>query len=158
MAVLAGALDSVRMHVHAEADLDATDNRGRSPLILAVSRGHLDICKLLLDAGADPTTKDYEGNDALAVARERGEAAVVQMLQRACSSTAENQDTDNEIDRDRWVSEPLNGRSLDRLAGTSETFEEIAARTLTDVQSKCDSERRESAEETVSGPARKSVV
>ena len=140
------------MHVHAEADLDATDNRGRSPLILAVSRGHLDICKLLLDAGADPATKDYEGNDALAVARERGEAAVVQMLQRACNSTAENQDTDNEIDRDRWVSEPLNGRSLDRLAGTSETFEEIAARTLTDVQSKCDSERRESAEETVSGP------
>ena len=140
------------MHVHAEADLDATDNKGRSPLILAVSRGHLDICKLLLDAGADPTTKDYEGNDALAVARERGEAAVVQMLQRACSSTAEYQDTDNEIDRERWVSEPLNGRSLDRLAGTSETFEEIAARTLTDVQSKCDSERRESAEETVSGP------
>ena len=139
------------MHVHAEADLDSADNKGRSPLILAVSRGHLDICRLLLDAGADPTTKDYEGNDALAVARARGEAAVVQMLQRACSSTAEYRDTDNQIDRDRRVSEPLNGRSLDRMAGTSETIEEIAARTLTDVQSNWDSERHESAEDTVSG-------
>lgn len=152
MAVLAGALDSVSMHVHAEADLDAADNKGRSPLILAVSRGHLDICRLLLDAGADPTTKDYEGNDALAVARARGDDAVVRMLQRACSSTAEYQETDNEIDRDRRVSEPLNGRSLDRMAGTSETIEEIAARTTTDVQTECDSERRESEEDTVSGP------
>lgn len=140
------------MHVHAETDLDAADNKGRSPLILAVSRGHVDICRLLLDAGADPTTKDYEGNDALAVARARGEAAVVQMLQRACSSTAEHQETDNEIDRDRPVSEPLNGRSLDRMAGAPETIEEIAARTLTDVQTECDSERHESEEDAASGP------
>ena len=65
MAVLAGALESVRMHLHAEPDLEATDNQGRSPLILAVSKGHRDICRLLLQAGADPTTKDNEGNDAL---------------------------------------------------------------------------------------------
>lgn len=139
------------MHVHAEADLDAADNKGRSPLILAVSRGHFDICRLLLDAGADPTTKDYEGNDALAVARARGEAAVVQMLQRACSSTAEYQETDNEIDRDCRGPEPLNGRSLSRMASASETIEEIAARKATDVQTECDSERRESEEDTVSG-------
>ena len=140
------------MHLHAEPDLEATDNQGRSPLILAVSKGHRDICRLLLQAGADPTTKDNEGNDALAVARARGETAVVKLLQRACSPTAEHQDDDNEINRGRSNAEPLNGRSLDRTGGTTETIEEIAARTFTDVERGSDAERRESVDETVSGP------
>ena len=86
MALLAGAVESVRMHLRADTDLDATDSRGRSPLILAASRGHLDVCRLLLEAGADPTSKDHAGTDVLAAARSRGHSAVVELLNRALIS------------------------------------------------------------------------
>lgn len=92
MAVLSGAAESVRMHLRAGADLDATDSHGRSALTLAVSRGHLDICELLLEAGADPTIKDNEGKDALAVARSLGETGVVELLHSAGTPTAEHRD------------------------------------------------------------------
>ena len=128
MAVLAGALESVRMHLRAGTDLEATDNQGRSPLILAVSRGHLDVCKLLLEAGADPTREDNEGNDALAVARSRGEIAVAELVQRAGISPAKFRDDNNEINRNRADEGQLNGRSLGRIGITVEKTEQIAAR------------------------------
>src|SRR5690348_8104012 len=64
MAVLTGALESVRLHLRAANDVDAVDEKGRSALILAASKGHLEICRLLLEAGADPALKDRDGNDA----------------------------------------------------------------------------------------------
>ena len=126
MAVLAGAVESVRMHLCAGTDLDATDTQGRSPLILAVSRGHLDVCKLLLEAGADPATKDNEGNDAHAVARSRGETAVAELLHSAGESAAEHRDDNNDINRNPADEGPLNGRSLGRTATTFKTTEETA--------------------------------
>ena len=153
MAVLAGAVESVRMHLRAGTDLDATDTQGRSALILAASRGHLEVCKLLLEAGADPTTKDNAGNDVLAMARSRGETAVAELLHRARSSTAEIQDDKFEINRNRSDEEPLNGRSLGRMGGTSQTTEEIAARTVADAAMWSDADRRESVEEKVAEPS-----
>jgi RNA polymerase primary sigma factor len=86
MAVLAGVKTSVELHVRRGVDVNATDERGRSPLILAASRGHVEICRLLLEAGADPALKDGEGNDALSVASAKGQAAVVELLRRVPSS------------------------------------------------------------------------
>lgn len=80
MAVLAGALESVRLHLRSGIDLDATDDKGRSSLILAASKGRLDICRLLLEAGADPGLRDKDGNDALAIALSRGQTGIVQLL------------------------------------------------------------------------------
>ncbi len=152
MAVLAGAVDSVRMHLRAGTDLDTTDTQGRSPLILAVSRGHHDICKLLLEAGADPTTKDNAGNDALAVARLRGETAVADLLHRARISTAEYQDDNDEINRNRTDEGSLNDRSLDRMEGTFKTTEEITAGAVRDAGKRIQMDRRESVDEMVSEP------
>ena len=109
MAVLAGAVESVQVHLRCGTDLDATDTHGRSALILAASRGHLDVCNLLLEAGADPTTRDNAGNDALAVARSFGEAGVVELLRSAGTPTAESGYGDRNSDRrqpDEW---PENG-------------------------------------------------
>ena len=150
--MVAGAVESVRMHLRAGTDPDATDTQGRSALILAVSRGHLDVCKLLLEAGADPTTKDDAGNDALAMARSCGETAVAEVLHRARNSTAEFNDDKFEINRDRSDEEPLNGRSLGRMESTFETTEEIAARTVADAGMRSHADGRESVDERVAEP------
>ena len=152
MAVLAGAVDSVRMHLRTGADIDATDTQGRSPLILAVSRGRLDVCKLLLEAGADPTTKDDAGNDALAVARSHGETAVAELLHRARTSTAEHQDDSDEIDRNRTDEGSLDDRPLGRLEGMFKTTDESAAGTFGDIGERSHADHRESVDEMVSEP------
>lgn len=80
MAILSGAIESVRLHVRSFGDANATDDKGRSPLILAASKGRVDVCRLLLENGADPALKDHEGNDAVTVARLRGHESIVGLL------------------------------------------------------------------------------
>ena len=140
------------MHLHGGIDLDATDTRGRSPLILATSRGHLDVCKLLLEAGADPTTKDNAGNDALAVARSRGETALAELLHRARISTAEYQDDSDRLNRNRTDEGALDGHSLGCIGSTFKTTEEIAARTVGDAGKWSHADRRDPVDEMVSEP------
>lgn len=89
MAILAGAMESVRLHLRSGIDINATDEKGRSPLILAASRGRLDLCQLLLAEGADPGIRDNEGNDALAVARLRGQAEIASLLASAALNAEE---------------------------------------------------------------------
>ncbi|KAI94733.1 RNA polymerase sigma factor RpoD [Rhodomicrobium udaipurense JA643] len=86
MAVLAGARESVLLHLRGPNDVDAADEKGRSPLILAASKGRLEICRLLLDAGADPTLKDNDGNDAIATAISRGQRELADFLKRNVTS------------------------------------------------------------------------
>lgn len=80
MAIMAGAMESVRLHLRSGFDINSTDEKGRSPLILAASRGRLDLCQLLLAEGADPGIRDKDGNDALTVARLRGQAEIATLL------------------------------------------------------------------------------
>ena len=150
--MLAGAVESVRMHLRAGTDLDATDTQGRSPLILAVSRGHLDVCKLLLEAGADPTTKDNAGNDAHAVARSRGETAVAELLHSVGIPTAEYRDDNNDINRNRADEGPLNGRFLGRMAATFGTTEETAAGAVGNAGKQSHADGRVSGGERVAEP------
>lgn len=89
MAILAGAMESVRLHLRSGIDINATDEKGRSPLILAASRGRLDLCQLLLAEGADPGIRDNEGNNALAVARLRGQAEIAVLLASAALDAEE---------------------------------------------------------------------
>lgn len=105
LAILAGAAASVRLHLCSGSDVNATDDKGRSPLILAASRGRFDICQILLDEGADPTIRDHEGNDAIAIAQTRGLADVVALLAIAdalggvaTSHRMTEKDTENTID------------------------------------------------------------
>jgi ankyrin repeat protein len=47
----------VRRLIAAGAEVDATENAGRTPLWYAATRGKVAVAKLLLDAGADPSKR-----------------------------------------------------------------------------------------------------
>ena len=81
MAALGGSQTAVRLHIRQGKDVNARDDRGRSPLLLAASKGHIETCKILLDAGADPFAVDNEGNDAIAIALAAGQVEAAAQLQ-----------------------------------------------------------------------------
>jgi RNA polymerase primary sigma factor len=63
MAVLSGVQAAVRLHIRRGIEINAIDEKGRSPLILAASKGHTETCKILPEAGADPRIQDNEAID-----------------------------------------------------------------------------------------------
>ncbi|MFH2064371.1 MAG: ankyrin repeat domain-containing protein [Pseudomonadota bacterium] len=52
-AAMKGKIDSVKEHLAAGEEVDARDQYGKTPLILASSWGHLDIMELLIEKGAN---------------------------------------------------------------------------------------------------------
>ncbi|MBL8437027.1 MAG: sigma-70 family RNA polymerase sigma factor [Zoogloeaceae bacterium] len=91
MAVLAGVQTAVRLHIRRGDDVNATDDKGRSALILAASRGHTETCRLLLEAGADPRILDNDGNDALSLAKGAGRIELALLLGQYLSVSPEPQ-------------------------------------------------------------------
>ena len=82
LAALAGVQVAVRHHIRKGDDINATDQNGKSPLILAASRGHTELCKVLLDAGADFQLNDCDGNNALSLAIKIGKSDLVELLSK----------------------------------------------------------------------------
>lgn len=85
MAVLSGVQAAVRLHIRRGIDLNAIDEKGRSPLILAASKGHIETCRILLEAGADPRILDNEGNNALSIALDKRMDNLVELLKERIS-------------------------------------------------------------------------
>ncbi|WP_081353854.1 RNA polymerase sigma factor RpoD [Nitrosospira multiformis] len=119
MSVLAGDLPAVKLHIRRGENVNSKDDKGRSPLTLAVSKGHVEICKILLEAGADVRERDDEGNDALSIAIGSGFVGLALILtehqERALAQysaeeqhkkypLAESQRANYEVsaDEDRW--------------------------------------------------------
>ena len=61
--------------------LNARDEAGRTPLILATMHGHIEAVRRLLAAGANPALPDSEGLDALQHARRQGLNQIVQLIE-----------------------------------------------------------------------------
>lgn len=134
MAVLAGAQESVRVHLRSGIDLDATDDRGRSALMLAVSRGHLDVCKLLLEAGADPTIEDNEGNDVLALALLRRETGIVELLHSTGIPAAGHRDDDKSNNRNQAGARSGDGICPGSIGRVGKVSESLAAYSIADAR------------------------
>ncbi|CAL8461029.1 g560 [Coccomyxa elongata] len=55
--------------INAGASMHCVDERGRSPLLLAVLGGHVDTVRYLMELGADGSWRDTDGRDAASYAR-----------------------------------------------------------------------------------------
>lgn len=70
-----GVEDAVKLHIDRGDPLDARDEHGLTPLMLAASLGRASLCQLLLSSGAKLALLDSFGRDALALAEANGAGA-----------------------------------------------------------------------------------
>lgn len=80
-AAASGDADGVALALRDGADLEARDGRGRTPLLIALTRDRPDAARLLAAMGADPAVTDRAGVSALQHARDRRLAEVTRVLQ-----------------------------------------------------------------------------
>ncbi|HMK33847.1 MAG TPA: ankyrin repeat domain-containing protein, partial [Desulfomonilaceae bacterium] len=60
-----GRTNWIKLMADRGADIDARNNEGATPLMLAAANGHLELVQLLLAKGADRTAQDKKGFTAL---------------------------------------------------------------------------------------------
>src|SRR6185369_6496891 len=83
-ATVEGNTDMVKSLVSSPgADVNATNERGNTPLLEAARYGHEDICRVLIAAGADVKAKDKDGKTALMLAVQGDHDQVVRVLKQA---------------------------------------------------------------------------
>lgn len=81
MAVLAGVETAVRIHIKRGDDLNARDDKGLTPLMIASAKNKGAICNLLLTSGVEPTLTDPSGRTALDIARSVGALQAISALE-----------------------------------------------------------------------------
>lgn len=75
-----GDITEIRRLIEAGADIDAMNQYGGTPLIMASGKGHTQIVKLLLSVKADVNTNLADGATPLYVASEQGHIKIVELL------------------------------------------------------------------------------
>ena len=86
-ATIEGNTDMVRSLISSPgADVNATDERGSTPLLEAARYGHDDIVRVLIAAGADVKAQDKDGKTALMLAVQGTHDEVVRVLKQAGAS------------------------------------------------------------------------
>ena len=79
-AVQKGSPSEVGSLLSGGIDVNARDDNGLSPLMVASFLGNVDIVKLLLQKGADVNARDLQGENALIKASAAGREEVVRLL------------------------------------------------------------------------------
>jgi RNA polymerase primary sigma factor len=117
LAALAGFPHVIRTRLAAGDNVNATDRRDRTALMLAASRGHLESCQALLKAGADASCTSDAGDTALSLAAAAEHNEIVRLLQDRSSRAADRSDNaphdegdgdppdadDDELDLQDWA-------------------------------------------------------
>lgn len=99
-AAAVGDVEEVRSQLRAGADVHATDDQGRTALIVAAYGAHVETAQVLIDAGADVNAKDETTQSAYLIATsEIGPGPGLDLLRRTLARGADV-------------------RSLDRYQGT----------------------------------------
>src|SRR5262245_6479726 len=79
-AALKGDLSAAQTLLKQEANVNAANEDGTTPLFIAAEKGHQDIVALLLDNGADVKHTTTDGATPLHIAVEMGHRAIVALL------------------------------------------------------------------------------
>ena len=75
-----GDADAAALALRAGADLEARDERRRTPLLLAVTENRLDVARLLVDLGADPDAVDDQQDTPWLVTGVTGSVPMLEVL------------------------------------------------------------------------------
>ena len=75
-----GNIEAIKQHLAADADLNAKDTIGRTPLHIAAYTGHKEIVELLIANGADLNGKDGHGSTPLHNAAVNGHKEIAELL------------------------------------------------------------------------------
>lgn len=88
IASIAGVEIAVKHHISRGDDINARDNKGATPLMLAAGRKKSGVVRLLLSARANPALSDAIGRDALAYAEKVGCDACAALIRAALADLA----------------------------------------------------------------------
>jgi ankyrin repeat protein len=75
-----GDADGVAIALRAGAPIEAVDDRGRTPLLLASAADHLEVARLLVVLGADPDRQDDQWDSAWLVTGVTGSVEMLEVL------------------------------------------------------------------------------
>ena len=81
IAVSNGVEAAIKLHIAKGDDLNARDNAGNTPLMIAARKKQTNACKLLLENGADPLLLDLEGKSVFSIASEAGSGETAALIQ-----------------------------------------------------------------------------
>ncbi|MDD4615994.1 MAG: sigma-70 family RNA polymerase sigma factor [Alphaproteobacteria bacterium] len=80
LAAIRGSKPTVELFLRRGENLDARDENGFTPLMLAAMGDNITICELLLDGGADPSARNNEGDDVFDLLRKMGKRELMALL------------------------------------------------------------------------------
>jgi RNA polymerase primary sigma factor len=81
IAVANGVENAVKVHIAKGDDLNARDDSGDTPLIIAARNKRTNVCRILLENGADPLLQNHSGKTAIAIANEIDALDTVEVIQ-----------------------------------------------------------------------------
>lgn len=112
IAVANGVENAIKVHITKGDDLNARDEAGNTPLMIAARKNRASTCKLLLENGADALQQDSSGKTAAMIADEVGALEAAQVIRSLCPEFS-------------FPDEPVERISLPTTASTSTLQERI---------------------------------
>ena len=88
LASLSGVVVAIRHYIKKGDDINLSDAKGFTPLMLAASKGRSEACSVLIDSGADISLMNNDGNSAIDIAKANGFVDLTKILEAQLISSS----------------------------------------------------------------------